>query len=159
MRFPIIILGLLILVPLAELAVIIKVGGNIGILPTIGLLIGVGILGTMLIRQQGLGILRRTEQAMAKGQVPLNSALDGVGLLMAGVLMMTPGFLTDILGLALLVPVIRRRVAGWFLARLTVGGLGQVRTTRTQRRQEPGAGTKGGRGPVIEGEFTRVDDK
>lgn len=159
MRFPFVILALLILVPLAELAVIIKVGGNIGILPTIGLLIGVGILGTVLIRQQGLGILRRTEQALSTGQVPLDSALDGVGLLMAGVLMMTPGFLTDILGLALLVPQIRRKVAGWFLSRLTAGGLGSVRTSRTRKRREPGAGTKGGRGPVIDGEFTRVDDK
>ncbi len=159
MRFPFVILGLLIFVPLAELAVIIKVGGNIGTLPTIGLLIGVGILGTVLIRQQGLGILRRTEAAMAKGEMPVASALDGIGLLMAGVLMMTPGFLTDILGLALLIPQVRRWAAQWLLARATVTGLGSVRTSRTQRRREPGAGTKGGRGPVIDGEFTRVDDK
>lgn len=159
MRFPFVILALLILVPLAELAVIIKVGGSLGVLPTIGLLIGVGILGTVLIRQQGLGILRRTERALSTGQVPLDSALDGVGLLMAGALMMTPGFLTDILGLALLVPLIRRKAAGWFLSRLTGGGLGSIRTSRTQTRREPGAGRKGGRGPVIDGEFTRVDDK
>lgn len=159
MRFPFVILALLILVPLAELAVIIKVGGSLGILPTIGLLIGIGILGTVLIRQQGLSVLRKTSEAMAAGKVPLDSAFDGIGLMMAGVLMMTPGFLTDILGLALLVPQIRRRAARWLLARVTVTGLGSVRTSRTQTRREPGAGTKGGRGPVIEGEFTRVDDK
>lgn len=159
MRFPIVIIALLILVPLAELAVIIKVGGSLGILPTIGLLIGIGVLGTVLIRRQGLAILSRTQSALANGQMPVDSALDGIGLLMAGVLMMTPGFLTDILGLALLVPQIRRRAAGWILSKATVAGVGTLRSTRTQRRREPGTAGKSGRGPVIDGEFTRVDDE
>ena len=157
MRFPFVILALLVLVPLAELTVIIKVGGSIGILPTIGLLIGIGILGSVLIRRQGLSVLRKTSEAMAAGKVPLDSAFDGIGLMMAGVLMMTPGFLTDILGLALLVPPFRRRAAQWLLSRVTVAGMGHVRTTRTKWRQQPGK-TENSPGTVIDGEFTRVDD-
>lgn len=158
MRLPLVILALLILVPLAELAVIIKVGESLGVLPTLGLLVGMAVLGTVLLRQQGLAVLRQSEQAIASGQVPVESALGGVGLLIAGVLMMTPGFLTDIMGLALLVPWLRRRVAGWLLARLTVVGLGRIRTSPTERRQQTGRTGQARGGKVIDGEFTRVDE-
>lgn len=158
MRLPIVILGLLILMPLAELAVIIKVGGFLGVLPTIALLIGMSVLGTLLLRRQGLAVLRSSEQSMASGQLPVGSALDGVGLLIAGVLLLTPGFITDAMGLILLVPGIRRRVAGWLLARLFLAGAGSGQVFRTKRRQHPGAGPKAKGGAVIDGEFTRVDE-
>jgi UPF0716 protein FxsA len=158
MRLPLVILALLILMPLAELAVIIKVGSSIGVLPTIGLLVVMAILGTLLLRQQGLSVLRRSEEAMASGQVPIDSALDGVGLLVAGVLMMTPGFITDVFGLVLLVPWVRRRAAHWLLGRLTLSGLSRSHPFRTERRQQPGSRPAGKGGPVIDGEYTRIDE-
>jgi UPF0716 protein FxsA len=154
MRLPFVILAVLLLVPLAELAVIIKVGGWIGVLPTIGLLVGMAVLGTLLLRHQGISVVRQGRQAIASGKVPVGSALDGIGLIIAGMLMLTPGFITDIVGLLLLVPWVRRQAAGWLIARLTMAGLGH--TLRTQRRQQPGPAPRGGR--VIEGEFTRVDE-
>jgi UPF0716 protein FxsA len=158
MRLPLVILGLLIVMPLAELAVIIKIGGLLGVLPTIGLLIGMAILGTVLLRQQGLAVLRRGEEAIASGKVPVESALDGIGLLVAGVLMIAPGFITDVMGLVLLVPWVRRHLAGWLMARLTVSGLARARTFGTERRQQPGPRHTPSGGTVIDGEFTRVDD-
>ncbi|MEZ5926268.1 MAG: FxsA family protein [Hyphomicrobiaceae bacterium] len=158
MRLPFVILTLLILVPLAELAVIIKVGGLIGVLPTIALLVGMAVLGTVLLRLQGLAVLRRTEKAMTAGEVPIQSALDGIGLLVAGALMLTPGFLTDIVAVALLVPTVRRWVARWVLARVSVVGTVRSQGHRRKRWQQPGSTPRGQGDKVIEGEFTRVDE-
>lgn len=153
---PFVILALLILVPIAELAVIIKVGGVIGVLPTLALLVGMAVLGTFLLRRQGLAVLRRSQKAMSAGQVPVGSALDGLALVIAAILMMTPGFLTDILGLLLLIPWVRRQIGAWLFARFVTRGSVRVRTFRSGPRSGPGR--KSESGPTIEGDYTRLDE-
>ncbi len=155
---PFVILALLIFVPIAELALIIKVGGVIGVLPTLGSLVGMAILGTFLLRQQGLAVLRKSQDALAHGQVPVGSALDGLGLFVAAILMMTPGFLTDIAGILLLIPWVRRHLGAWLVSRFITRGAVKVGTFRSgPRRPKPGPSPSAG--PVIEGDYTRLDER
>ncbi len=99
--------ALFILVPIAELAVIIQVGGEIGVLPTVALLVLDSVLGSLLLRSQGRTVWRRFSDALARGRVPHREILDGVLVIFGGALLLTPGFLTDVLGLLLLVPATR----------------------------------------------------
>jgi UPF0716 protein FxsA len=101
-------LGLLLLVvPIAELAVLITVAGEIGILETIGLLIVVSMVGAWLCKREGLGVFRRIQAALDRGELPHREVVDGGLILFAGALLLTPGFLTDVLGLLLLLPPTR----------------------------------------------------
>ena len=101
---------LFIAVPIAELAVIIQVGEAIGIWWTIGLLIADSILGSWLMRHQGRASWRRFNETVAAGGVPAREVLDGALVIFGGALLLTPGFLTDILGLILLIPPSRALV-------------------------------------------------
>lgn len=103
---------LFIVVPLAELAVIIQVGQSVGVLPTIGLLIAVSIIGAFMVKLQGIGLFMRAQQKLARGEMPNDELIAGIAVLFAGALMLTPGFLTDALGLALLIPPIRKVLIG-----------------------------------------------
>ena len=95
-------------VPLIEIAVYIEVGGRIGLGPTLAGVVLTALVGTFLLRLQGLITLRRAQQAVNQGELPLREVFDGACLLVAGVLLLTPGFLTDALGLLLFLPVVRR---------------------------------------------------
>lgn len=119
---PILIL-LFIVVPIAELYVIIKVGGAIGILPTLAILIADALLGSMLLRQQGRSAWRRFNAAIAEGRFPGREVADGVMIAVGGTLLLTPGFITDVFGLLLLIPPTRalfRRGTFRYLRRRTV---------------------------------------
>lgn len=127
------VLGLLVaaffLVPIIELAVIIKVGAEVGVLNTIGLLLLASIVGGWLMKREGLGVLRRMQIAVNEGRVPGTELVDGFLILFGGALMLTPGFVTDLLGMALLLPpvriVVRRILRRRFSARI-VGGSGII---------------------------------
>ncbi len=108
-----------IIVPILELAVIIQVGSSVGVLPTLALLILVSIVGAWLVRHQGTGVLTRIRQQLSVGQLPTDELVNGVLILVAGALMLTPGFLTDAVGLSLLVPPVRAVVRGWLGRRFT----------------------------------------
>jgi UPF0716 protein FxsA len=95
---------LFLIVPIIELYVIIQVGQWLGVFPTLALLIGVSIAGAMLVRREGLGVWRRAQRQLSQGEIPTNELIDGLLILTAGALMLTPGFLTDTVGLLLLVP-------------------------------------------------------
>src|ERR687888_942710 len=101
---------LFIAVPLVEIYVIIQVGQAIGALWTIALLVADSILGTMLMRAQGRAAWRRFNEAMTAGRVPAREVLDGVLVIFGGALLLTPGFLTVVLGLILLIPPTRALV-------------------------------------------------
>jgi len=124
------VLGVLFLVfvvlPIVELAVIIKVGAAIGVLNTIGLLLLMGALGSWLVKHEGLSVLRRVQLAMSEGRVPAAELLDGLLILIGGALMIAPGFLTDIVGLSLMLPpvraVVRRMLRGRIETRVTSPG-------------------------------------
>jgi UPF0716 protein FxsA len=97
-------------VPILELAVIIKVGAAIGVLNTIGLLILSSIVGSWLMKREGLGVLRRIQAQVGAGQVPGKELVDAFLILFGGALMLAPGFLTDLAGMALLLPPVRAGV-------------------------------------------------
>lgn len=116
-------------VPIVELAVIIQIGSAIGVLNTIGLLILSGVLGAWLMKREGLGVLRRVQATVAAGRVPGVELVDGFLILFGGALMLTPGFVTDILGMSLLLPPVRAVVRGVLRRRFTarvVGGSGII---------------------------------
>ena len=108
-------------VPLVELFLLVKLGTVVGVGPTIALVIFTGILGAWLARQQGLGVLRRLRAELAEGRLPAGALIDGLLILVAGAVLLTPGLLTDALGFVLLVPpsraVVRRIVAARFARR------------------------------------------
>jgi UPF0716 protein FxsA len=115
-----------ILVPIAELYVIIKVGEAIGLVPTLLLLLADALLGSILLRYQGRAAWVRFNRALAEGRVPHKEVFDGVLVIMGGALLLTPGFLTDILGLILLIPptraLVRAMSARFVRRRLALGG-------------------------------------
>lgn len=127
---------LFVVVPLAELYVIIQVGQLIGALPTIAILVADSILGSLLLRSQGRVAWRRFNDALVAGRPPAREVLDGGLIIFGGALLLTPGFLTDVLGLLLLLPptraVVRRALVARFSRRF-VAGLAD----RTQRRRPP----------------------
>jgi UPF0716 protein FxsA len=108
---------LFIVVPLVELYVIIQVGQAIGVLPTIALLFLDSVLGAVLLRSQGRAVWLRFNTALAEGRVPARETFDGAMVIFGGALLLTPGFITDLFGLLLLIPPTRAALRG-FLTRL-----------------------------------------
>jgi UPF0716 protein FxsA len=107
--FPLLVLVFLVM-PLLELAVIIQIGAAIGVLNTIGLLLLSSIVGGWLMKREGLGVLRRIQGAVAEGRVPGKELADAALILFGGALMVAPGFVTDGLGVLLLLPPVRAAV-------------------------------------------------
>lgn len=110
-------LGLFLALPLAELYFLIAVGSRVGALSTIALCLATAIGGSVLVRLQGLGVIARVSAALAREELPARELLEGAALLLAGLLLIFPGFLTDALGFLLLVPALRRALLGVFLRR------------------------------------------
>lgn len=98
---------LFLVVPFAELYVLLRVGQWIGVGETIGLLVLVSVVGAWLVKREGIGVLRRAQARLQEGSVPGRELVDGVLVLFAGALLLTPGFLTDIAGVLLLLPPVR----------------------------------------------------
>ncbi|MGK2942436.1 MAG: FxsA family protein [Immundisolibacter sp.] len=129
--------GALLGLPLLELYVLLEVGSRIGALPTLLLLIAAAFIGTALMRRAGLTGLLRVRAALEAGELPARPLLEATLTLIAGGLFVVPGFLTDIFGLFLLLPPLRRRLAVYLIDR------------QPQKA--------GGSGRVIEGEYHRDD--
>jgi UPF0716 protein FxsA len=140
-------------IPIVEIWLLIAVGGVIGALPTIGLVVLTAMIGMAMIRAQGTDALRRAQMAVDRGQPPVGPIVDGAFLLVAGALLLTPGFVTDTIGFLCLVPPVRRLAAAWiwsrFGDRITVRGGGEA------PRAGSAAGSRRG-GPIIEGEFEEI---
>jgi UPF0716 protein FxsA len=109
-------------VPIAELYVIVQVAGAIGVPETILLLIAISLLGAWLARLAGVGVLYRLQRTVRAGRVPSVEIVDGALVLLAGALMITPGFLSDILAIFLLLPPTRALVRGVVLRRIRARG-------------------------------------
>ena len=101
---------LFILVPILEIAILIDIGRGIGTVPTILLIIGTGIAGAYLAKKEGIRILFTIRHKLARGQIPADELIDGLLVLIAGVLLITPGVITDIAGLLMLIPFLRLRL-------------------------------------------------
>lgn len=101
------------LVPIVELYVLIEAGRQIGAAPTIGFIFLTGIAGAVLARSQGTHLFQRMQKDLNEGRVPTNEILDGAMILAGGLLLLTPGFCTDLFGFCLLTPLPRRIFKGW----------------------------------------------
>lgn len=107
MPWPLVMFVAFLVVPLAELAVILQVRGAIGLLPTLALLLGMSVAGAWLVRREGRSAWRRLRAAFGRAQVPAVEVVDGALVLVGGTLLLTPGFVTDVLGLLLVIPLTR----------------------------------------------------
>jgi UPF0716 protein FxsA len=147
-------LGLLFLfllaIPIAELYVIVKVAGGIGVLNTLALLVLISIAGAALLKREGMATWRRFNEQMATGRVPAKEATDGAMILFGGALLLTPGFLTDVVGLLFVLPptrvilkgLFRRAAGGWAVKRMGPSGYAGYRVydaTVTRSRRGDGA--------------------
>ncbi|MGQ0615642.1 MAG: FxsA family protein [Acidimicrobiia bacterium] len=101
---------LFLLVPIAELAVIVTVAGQVGVIETLGLLVLVSVAGAWLVKREGLGVMRRLSETIGRGEIPHRELVDGFLVLLAGVFFLTPGFLTDLVAILLLLPPVRAAV-------------------------------------------------
>ncbi len=108
---------LLLCVPFAELIVIVVVSGSLGVWETIGLMILVSLVGAWMVRRSGLAVLRQVQLRLSEGEIPGRELVDGVLILVAGAFMLTPGFLTDAVGLLLLFPPSRILVRTYLMRR------------------------------------------
>jgi UPF0716 protein FxsA len=116
---------LLLLLPVVELYLIVQVAQGIGTLETVALLILIAVVGVWLVRLEGLGVLARMQSELDTGQVPTTTLLDGALILAAGVLLVVPGFVTDVVGVLLLLPptraLVRRLLARRYRSRIRSG--------------------------------------
>jgi len=132
---------LFILVPIIEIYLLMTVGGFIGVWPTVLLIILTAIIGTHLLRAQGLATLQKMQETLQQGQLPAFALLEGIFILIGGALLLTPGFFTDAVGFICLIPVLRKYLVFWMTKRL------QIYQHEVPR----------GRPEIIEGEYRRED--
>ena len=119
-----------VVLPIVELAVILQVGSSIGVLRTVALLVVVSVLGAWLVKREGVATARRFRAALSAGRVPADEVTDGVLVLAGGALLLTPGFVTDVIGLLLVAPpsraiaarALRGRARRFLAGRVVVGG-------------------------------------
>lgn len=136
-------LAVFLLVPLAEIYVLLKVGGVLGALPTIALVVLTAVVGAALMRAQGFSTLQKVQRQLAVGEVPAVAMAEGAFILVAGALLLTPGFITDCIGFCCLLPPLRQSLIRRMLFRFG----------RPEMRPGPAAGR------VIDAEFTRHEDR
>ncbi len=147
---------------LLEAAVLIGVGGVIGLWPTLGLIFLTAFLGAHLLRQQGLSTLLRARQRMQQGQLPAREMGEGIILAIGGALLLTPGFITDAIGLCCLLPLTRQLMVQALVRRVKVvdlsAGAAQSRFGETHSFQDaPFSEHARRRGDVIDGEYKREE--
>lgn len=150
-------LGLFLLflaIPVIELALLIKVGQYIGVWPTVGIVVGTALVGGTIFHRQGFQTLERAMQSVRQGQPPIDPMIDGAFLLLAGGLLVSPGLITDALGLALLIPAVRRLIAKHLFK--TIVSRVDVRVDIHERG---GPTERSGPGVVIDGEYETLDEK
>ena len=111
------IISLFVLLPLVELYLLIKVGGLIGAGPTVGIVILTGLFGGLMARQQGFAVWRRVQEHLNRGVLPTAPLVDGLFVLAGGLLLLTPGLLTDAAGFLSLLPPTRRILRRWIRSR------------------------------------------
>ena len=159
---------LFIAIPLVELYVIIAVGEEIGAFWTVILVLLTAVIGVNLLRIQGMSTLMRAQRNMAQGAIPAMEMIEGGALAVAGVLLITPGFITDSIGFLLLIPASRRAIIRYIMAKSTAQTSFRAPPEQWQRsqHQKPGPESPGAKRPkagrtkvgrTIEGEYRRED--
>jgi len=153
MRF---LLLLFIAMPIIEMWLLISVGAEIGALATIGLVLATALIGAGLLRHQGLQTLWSVQRKLAEGQMPAREIFSGIILAVSGALLLTPGFVTDALGFAALVPGLRDQLAVLIMRKIVVGGVSMSTANPTSEAHDRGADE---RDRVIDVEYTERDDR
>lgn len=158
---------LFIVMPIVEIALLLRVGDAFGWIPTLLIVIATAIVGSAMLRQQGLATLNKARQRMDSGEMPAQQLLEGILIMIGGVLLLTPGFVTDAFGFVCLIPPTRQWLAAKLSSRAIVGfsagnqaGVSGANSNRrppdptnpTSNRQRDSAGE------IIDGDFTRIDD-
>jgi UPF0716 protein FxsA len=142
-------------VSLLEIFILVKVGSFLGALPTVALVVVTALIGSALVRSQGLQLIQQYQKRIAKGEMPGQQLVEGLMLIITGVLLVTPGFVTDFCGLMLLQPAIRGAIAKTLLANIQfspatmTGGFSQTHADFSKSNID---------NDVIEGEFELKDD-
>ncbi|MBT3535246.1 MAG: FxsA family protein [Rhodospirillaceae bacterium] len=140
-------------IPLMEIAVFIEVGGIIGLWWTLAIVVATALGGTFMLRRQGLATLHRAQSHMAEGRMPLREVFDGLCLLIAGALLLTPGFVTDLAGGLLLLPPIRTILGRMVANHIIATGQFQGQTFSTQ---PPPPHSSSGNDDIIDVDFEEV---
>ncbi|MEZ9659126.1 MULTISPECIES: FxsA family protein [unclassified Vibrio] len=165
--FPILLL-LFIFVPIIEIGLFIQVGGFLGLWPTIALVLITAFVGASLVRSQGIQTLMSVQGRLQQGEMPAQQILEGVMLAVAGVLLLTPGFMTDALGMLVLLPAPRAMIAKKMMEKMVVtnmsggfhaggqAGFGQSPFGQDPFNRDPSDQSKDGN--TFEGEFENKDD-
>ncbi|MEZ9441775.1 FxsA family protein [Vibrio sp. 10N.222.54.F12] len=165
--FPILLL-LFIFVPIIEIGLFIQVGGFLGLWPTIALVLITAFVGASLVRSQGIQTLMSVQGRLHQGEMPAQQILEGVMLAVAGVLLLTPGFMTDALGMLVLLPAPRAMIAKKMMEKMVVtnmsggfhaggqAGFGQSPFGQDPFNRDPSDQSKDGN--TFEGEFEKKDD-
>ncbi|MFQ5995416.1 MAG: FxsA family protein [Acidiferrobacterales bacterium] len=146
MRLAQLLIATFLIVPLVEIWLLITVGGVVGVGWTIFLVVLTAVIGASLVRAQGLATLARSRSMLDQGELPALELLEGVALLLAGALLLTPGFFTDAVGFVLLVPAWRRGVIKGLLKRQIL------------RPHDPGPASADPGRRTLEGDFRRLDE-
>ena len=150
MRFPVIPLFLLAL-PFVEIAGFVIVGSQVGVLATLALVIAAGVLGAVLLRVQGFGVMARVRKELDAGQDPSRELANGAMILVAGILLLIPGFFTDIIGLLLFLPPVRALAWRFLKSRVVVAAAGFNGFSRPGARSSSRFGPRSGmRGKTID---------
>ncbi len=134
-------------IPFLEIYLLLQIGGIVGVLPTVLLVVFTAVLGAWLLRQQGFATWQRLQAGMAKGEVPAFEMIEGPILLVGGALLLTPGFFTDALGFAFLIPQTRKKLAQYIIEKGVFRMQSGSPFQQTQPKQDN----------VIEGEFKKED--
>ena len=146
--------------PVAEIAIFVKVGQSLGWPGAILLTTATGAAGAYLMRIQGFAAMNRILQSADRGEPPVGAVLDGIGIFAAGVLLLLPGFLTDIVGLLLFIPPLRRRLIACLLFRRSPKSRDKFRQPQGGRAGPASAPGKGGfrkSENVVDAEFETVE--
>ncbi|MCF7965225.1 MAG: FxsA family protein [Methylobacter tundripaludum] len=133
------------IIPFAEIYLLIQVGGIIGAFPTILLVVFTAVLGAWLLRQQGFSTFQRFQESLAQGVIPAYEMIEGPIILVGGALLLTPGFITDIIGFACLIPSLRRKIAQYVIENYLVQGGAHFQQAKAAENN------------VLEGEFSKEE--
>ncbi|MBL4909540.1 MAG: FxsA family protein [Alteromonadaceae bacterium] len=147
-----------IVIPIIEIAVIMQVGALIGAWPTVAIVVLTAWFGAKKVREQGLATLTSVQTKMAQGQMPSDEIIAGVMLLISGVLLVTPGFVTDAFGLALLFPQVRAIIAKSLKQHLVVKQSASANIFEQQYQQPDEVNAHIHHGEIIEGEYERKEE-
>ncbi len=136
---------IVLIIPFAEIYLLLQVGGMIGAFPTILLVVFTAVLGAWLLKQQGFATLQRFQESLAQGVMPAYEIVEGPIILVGGALLLTPGFITDIIGFACLIPSLRRKIAQYVIEHYLVQAGAQFQQGKAAENN------------VLEGEFRKEE--